>query len=71
MIAGTRGIGLGSLMGRSEGINDGAVYLDETRIPGLTDHISLAVSHSAMLLSRKVADQTIYFLKDGYFSLIP
>ncbi|HEC28176.1 MAG TPA: alpha/beta fold hydrolase [Gammaproteobacteria bacterium] len=71
MIAGTRGFGFGNLMGRSEGINDGAVYLDETRIPGLTDHISLAVSHSAMLLSRKVADQTIHFLKNGYFSVTP
>ncbi len=68
MIAGTRNIGVGNLLGRSTETNDGAVFLAETQLPGLSDHLSLPVSHTGMLLSARVARQVIHFLKNGYFS---
>jgi pimeloyl-ACP methyl ester carboxylesterase len=67
MVAGTRNIGVGNLLGRAEQTNDGAVFLSETQLPGLTDHISLPVSHTGMLLSARVARQVIHFLKNGCF----
>jgi len=70
MIAGSRGgIGIGRLLGRSEEINDGAVLLSETQIEGISDHITMPVSHSGMLISASVAEQVIYFLKKGHFLL--
>jgi pimeloyl-ACP methyl ester carboxylesterase len=67
MVAGTRNIGVGNLLGRAAQTNDGAVFLTETQLPGLTDHISLPVSHTGMLLSVRVARQVIHFLKNGHF----
>ena len=50
------------------GDNDGVVTIEETRIPGLADHIVLPVSHSGMLFSGDVADQTANFLRQGKFA---
>ncbi len=69
MIAGSRSIGVGNLLGRSAEINDGAVFLHETQIAELSDHIILPVTHSGMLISAKVAQQVIHFIKNGYFAL--
>jgi pimeloyl-ACP methyl ester carboxylesterase len=69
MIAGSRSIGVGKLLGRSAEINDGAVYLSETQMSSMTDHITLPVSHTGMLFSAKVARQVIHFLENGYFSI--
>jgi len=69
MIAGSKRIGVGNLLGRSKELNDGAVSVAETRIPELTDHIVLPVSHSGMLVSAEVTLQTLYFLENGCFSL--
>jgi pimeloyl-ACP methyl ester carboxylesterase len=69
MIAGSRSIGVGNLLGRSTATNDGIVYVYETQVPGLTDHVVLPTSHSGMLISDKVAQQVIHFIKNGYFSL--
>jgi len=71
MIAGSRGIGVGKLLGRSLDVNDGAVAVPETIIPELTDHIVMPVSHSGMLTSAKVSSQVIHFLENGYFSFKP
>lgn len=69
MIAGNRSIGIGRFLGRSDEVNDGAVYLSETQMPLLTDHLTLAVNHTGMLFSAEVARQVIHFLENGYFSL--
>lgn len=47
--------------------NDGAVCVDETRLPGATAQIVLEVSHTGMLMSRSVADATGRFLANGSF----
>ena len=69
-IAGTLSFGLGTLLGgaghRKEP-NDGVVSVSETRMPGLTEHLCVRVSHSGLLVSRRVAEQTCVFLKSGVF----
>lgn len=70
MIAGTLAFGIGSLLGSvddQDGPNDGAVSVSETRMPGLADHICVRASHSGLLVSRQVAEQTRIFLKTGGF----
>jgi pimeloyl-ACP methyl ester carboxylesterase len=47
--------------------HDGAVSVEETRLPGLRDHVVLNVSHSGMLVSRAVGHQIGAFLRDGAF----
>ena len=70
IISGTRGIGLGRLVVPDlPRPNDGAVSLDETRIDGAADAIALPVAHSAMLLSSRVARETVSFLRHGRFGL--
>lgn len=71
------GIELGSLAGNSplgigrifklQGENDGTVLVEETRFPGMTDHILLPVSHTGMLTDKRVAGQTAAFLRHGKF----
>lgn len=67
VIAGTLGIGLGKLVTRFQGENDGTVAVSETLLPGIKDHIRLKVSHSGLILSRSSADQVAAFLKRGEF----
>ncbi len=67
-VAGTRPFGLGRLLVRLPHPSDGVVCLEETRLPGLRDHLTLPVSHSAMLISSQVARQTAAFLRDGRFA---
>jgi hypothetical protein len=43
------------------------VSVAETELPGARDRIVLPVSHSGMLISRKVADQIASFLRNGHF----
>lgn len=69
VIAGTQAVGLGRFFAHFTEECDGTVAVSETRIPGLTDHITLPVSHMGMLLSARVAHQTGYFLRNGRFSL--
>ena len=67
MIAGDLAMGAGLLLNALKGDNDGTVAVDETRLPGLTDHIVLPLSHTGMLLSSSVVEQTAHFLKHGCF----
>jgi len=70
MIAGTLAFGLGALLGRGgheKEPNDGVVSVSETRMSDIADHICVRVSHSGLLVSRQVADQTCFFLKTGSF----
>jgi pimeloyl-ACP methyl ester carboxylesterase len=66
-IAGTRALGLGAVVMRLPMPNDGVVCVDETRFPGLRDHIEFPVGHTLMLMSSRVARQTAIFLKNGAF----
>jgi len=70
-IAGSRPLpsplGLARFIVRLPAPNDGVVTVDETRLPGLSDHIVLPVSHGGMLISSRVARQVAAFLRRGHF----
>jgi len=68
VIAGTKGIGVGKLISRSDRANDGTVYVEETRINECRDFLTMPVSHTTMLFSAKVAKQVAGFLRHGYFN---
>ena len=68
MIAGTRRLGVGRFFARLPLPNDGVVCLDETRMPGLRDHLTMPVSHSAMIVSSRVTRQICNFLELGHFA---
>lgn len=68
MIAGNSPIGLGWLAGGFREGSDGAVALSETLHPGIKERLVLPFSHTGMLFSRQVADQTHYFLENGVFA---
>lgn len=70
MVAGHSKVGLGTVIGHLEGDSDGTVLLEETRLPGLTDHCVVATSHTGMLLSRDAASQVVAFLRHGRFGRI-
>lgn len=67
MIAGSRGFGLGLLLGGTGGPGDGTVAVAETRVEGLRDHVVLPVTHTGMLFSRAVARAVCRFLQTGRF----
>jgi pimeloyl-ACP methyl ester carboxylesterase len=67
LVAGNVAHGLGTLMGALHGDSDGTVGLEETRLPGLTDHCVVPVSHTGMVLSAEVVAMTAAFLRQGRF----
>src|SRR3546814_14178968 len=67
MIAGSLPHGLGGLLARFEGDNDGTVLVEETRSPQLADHVVVAASHSGLLFSAEAIAQTVAFLGTGRF----
>jgi len=67
VIAGTVPVGVGQLVTSFEGENDGTVAVSETQLPGIKDHICLAVNHKGLVISSDVIDQTAAFLKRGEF----
>ncbi len=67
VIAGTLPLGMGLLAGGPNPPHDGTVSVEETRLKGATDFITLPVSHSGMLLSTAVANHVITFLRSGQF----
>ena len=68
VIAGSTGVGLGRMFAHLGGEHDGTVLVEETRLPGLTDHLTLPVTHTGMLISAEVAKQTAHFLRAGRFA---
>ncbi len=68
VIAGTLPLGLGSLVARPYGPGDGVVRVEETGVPGMTERVVLAVNHSGMLVSARVAAQVVAFLLTGRFA---
>jgi len=67
VIAGSVGIGLGRLVGVRGAPNDGTIYVEETRLAGISQHLVLRISHTALPFSSTVAHQTAAFLRDGNF----
>ena len=67
VIAGTVPFGLGRMIGRLPGPNDGVVCVSETAVEGMAERVVLPVSHSAMLVSSRVADNVAAFLAHGRF----
>ena len=68
VIAGRVPHGLGAFFGGFVGAHDGTVAVDETRLPGATDHVVVDASHSGLLFSAEAADQAIGFLRHGRFA---
>lgn len=67
VIAGTTPFGIGRMVSRLPGANDGVVRAEETAIEGMTERVLLPVSHSGMLVSARVADNVAGFLAHGHF----
>lgn len=67
MIAGSRGVGLGLLVGGVGGPGDGTVGVSETQCGGINERLLLPVTHTGLLFSRQVARQSACFLRTGRF----
>lgn len=67
VVAGTRPLGVGRLLGGVPAPNDGTVTVDETRVPLTESRVLLPVSHTELLLSAAVARQVRRFLAVGAF----
>lgn len=67
VVAGTGGRGLGRILTRFAGPNDGTVALDETRLEGASDRCDLPHSHTGLCFSANVAEQVAVFLDTGRF----
>jgi pimeloyl-ACP methyl ester carboxylesterase len=67
-IAGRLPIGFGVLTGALAAPHDGTVSVEETELPGLTDHLVIAATHVGLLFSEEAAAQTIAFLRTGRFA---
>lgn len=68
VIAGSRPLGLGSVLGHFEGEHDGTVAVEETRLPGLADHCVIETNHTGLLFSQDVARKVTQFLRNGRFA---
>jgi pimeloyl-ACP methyl ester carboxylesterase len=68
VIAGSLSIGLGRLVGATGAPGDGTIFVEETRLEGITQHLVLRVSHTGLPLSPEVARQTGVFLRTGRFA---
>jgi pimeloyl-ACP methyl ester carboxylesterase len=67
VIAGSMGFGVGRLLANLDAAHDGTVLVEETRLPGAKDHMVVAASHTGLLVSAQVAEQTRHFLDRGVF----
>jgi pimeloyl-ACP methyl ester carboxylesterase len=67
VIAGCVPHGLGALLAGFDGDHDGTVAVDETRLPGVSDHVVIQASHSGLLFSTEAVEQAIAFLRSGRF----
>ena len=50
--------------------NDGIITVESTRLEGMADHLVLPVAHTFIMNSRRCAEATIHFLRDGFFTPI-
>ena len=47
--------------------NDGKVHVENTKAPGMKDHLVLPYTHTFMMRSSKVISQILYYLANGRF----
>lgn len=67
VIAGALPLGVGHLLGGLDRPHDGTVAVAETVVPGACASTTLPVSHTGLVYSAQVAENTIRFLKSGRF----
>ncbi len=67
VIAGSLRLGLGRLVVRHGAPSDGTIFVDETRLAGISQHLVVRVSHTGLPFSSTVARQTGAFLSSGAF----
>ncbi len=67
VIAGNVPRGVGRLFARFDQANDGTVGLSETRLPGVSEHVVVPVTHTGLIFSGLVATLTSNFLHSGHF----
>ncbi len=67
-ISGNVGVGMGMLFTGLDSPNDGTVSVEETMLENSADQIQLAASHTGLILSETVAEETLNFLKQGKFT---
>lgn len=67
VVAGRTPLGLGRYFGRFDGENDGTVAVDETRLPGLADHVVIPTSHTGLLFSPEAVRLAVGFFREGRF----
>jgi pimeloyl-ACP methyl ester carboxylesterase len=68
IIAGTVPMGFGRFMGHFDAPSDGTVLVEETRMHGAKQHLSMRTTHSGMVYSAPIARQIASFLRDGRFA---
>ena len=66
-IAGRLPFGLGLVLGALPSPHDGTVSVEETQLPGLTDHCLVPATHTGLLFSDEAAAQTVSFLRNRRF----
>ena len=67
VIAGTLPLGLGRVLGRLPGPNDGVVCVSETAVDGMRACALVPLGHSSLIVSRRVARLVGRFISEGRF----
>jgi hypothetical protein len=67
VVAGTYPFGVGAIFQSHPRPSDGTILLDETRLQGLRDHVTLRLNHFGLLFSRRCAAEIARFLATGTF----
>lgn len=67
VVAGCVPHGLGALLAGFDSDHDGTVAVEETRLPGVSDHVVIEASHSGLLFSAEALEQAEAFLRNGRF----
>jgi pimeloyl-ACP methyl ester carboxylesterase len=67
VVAGTTPFGLGRVVGRLPGPNDGVVRVDETTVEGMAGRALVAQGHSMLIVSGRVGDLVHRFCSAGRF----
>jgi len=67
-IAGDLRSGMGMIITDIPRPNDGTIAVEETRLPGMKDHVTVHASHFGLLFSREVQRHVERFLATGKFS---
>jgi pimeloyl-ACP methyl ester carboxylesterase len=68
VIAGTYPFGIGAVFRSLPKPSDGVVLLDETRLGGISDHVTYRLNHFGMLFSKRCCAQVARFLALGSFA---